>query len=45
MGEILFSLFIGGYLAAVGLFYNWYLRREEKRVSSGHESGRTEDAS
>lgn len=45
MGEVLFSLFIGGYLAAVGLFYNWYLRREEKRVNSGRNAGQAEDAS
>lgn len=33
MGEIIFSLFVWGYLATVGLFMNWYLRREERRVS------------
>lgn len=31
MGEVIFSLFIGGYLAAVGLFLNWFLCREQKR--------------
>lgn len=32
MGEIIFSLFIGAFLAAVGLFMNWYLYREQKKV-------------
>lgn len=31
MGEVIFSLFIGGYLAAVGLFLNWFLSREQKQ--------------
>ena len=39
MGEIIFSIFVGGYLAAVGLFLNWYLGREMKKV--GTESGKT----
>ncbi|NJB66407.1 hypothetical protein GGQ74_000047 [Desulfobaculum xiamenense] len=31
MGEIVFSLFIGGCIAAVGLYLNWDLYREQKR--------------
>lgn len=32
MGEILFSLFIGGFLAGIGLLMNGVLSREQKRL-------------
>lgn len=38
MGEIIFSLFIGGYLAAVGLFLNWFLYREQKRSKADKDT-------
>lgn len=34
MGEMIFSVFVGGYLAAVGLFMNWYLGRENKKYNA-----------
>ena len=31
MGEYIFSIFVGSYFAAVGLFMNWYLKKEMKQ--------------
>lgn len=39
MGEIVFSLFVGGCLVVLGLFMNWYLNREQKR--HGTDKNRT----
>ena len=35
MGEYIFSIFVGAYFAAVGLFMNWYLKKEMERVERG----------
>ena len=33
MGEWIFSLFVGTYFASVGVFMNWYLKREMKKAT------------
>lgn len=37
MEEIIFSVFVGGYMAAVGLFMNWYLGRENKKYNADRQ--------
>ena len=32
MGEVLFSLFVGGCLTFTGAFMNWYLGREQQKI-------------
>ncbi|WP_419821108.1 hypothetical protein [Anoxybacterium hadale] len=32
MGEIIFSLFVGGWMILTGIFMNWWLLREEKNT-------------
>ena len=34
MGEYIFSIFIGGYFAAVGIFMNWHLKKEMKALEA-----------
>ncbi len=34
MGEIILSLFVGAFIAAIGLFMNWYLAHERKKIES-----------
>jgi hypothetical protein len=38
MGEILFSLFIGGCLIAVGVYMNVTLHREQRRSRLDHDN-------
>lgn len=35
MGEIIFSIFVGGWMIATGIFMNKWLSREEKSASKG----------
>jgi hypothetical protein len=39
MGEIVYSLFIGLFLAGVGLFMNWHLYREQKKIEAKKNNG------
>jgi len=34
MGEIIFSIFVGGWMAVAGIFMNKWLSREEKVIRS-----------
>ncbi len=43
MGEIVYSILIGGFLALSGVFMNVYLKREEKKWASGDKEERKED--
>lgn len=39
MGEIIYSILIGGFLILSGIFMNVYLKREEKKWASKDETG------
>ena len=39
MGEIIFSIFVGGWMVLTGVFLNWWLKREEKK-NPQEESGK-----
>ena len=39
MGEVLFSLFVGGCLSFTGAFMNWYLGREQRKVAKLMQEG------
>lgn len=43
MGEIVYSILIGGFLVLSGIFMNIYLKREEKKWASGDKEKRKED--
>lgn len=42
MGEIIFSIFIGGWMIAAGIFMNKWLSREEKIVRKAEPAERGE---
>lgn len=39
MGEIIFSLFVGGWMVLTGIFMNYWLTREEKKANSSEAKG------
>jgi len=39
MGEIIFSIFVGGWMIAAGIFLNKWLTREEKRSEKADAAG------
>jgi hypothetical protein len=39
MGEIIYSILIGGFLVLSGVFMNIYLKREEKKWASEDKDG------
>jgi len=43
MGEIIYSVLIGGFLVLSGIFMNVYLKREEKKWASKDKGGRKGD--
>ncbi len=43
MGEIVYSILIGGFLVLSGIFVNIYLKHEEDKWASDDEADRKED--
>lgn len=43
MGEIIYSILIGGFLVLSGIFMNVYLKCEEKKWASGDKEEGKED--
>jgi len=39
MGEIIFSIFVGGWMIAAGIFLNKWLSREEKLARKAETAG------
>jgi hypothetical protein len=39
MGEIIFSLFVGGWMILMGIVMNWWLTKEQKRVEKKEAKG------
>lgn len=45
MGEFIFSIFVGGYFAAVGFFMNWYLKKEMQKHATQKDSSEKDEGS
>ncbi|HWQ80460.1 MAG TPA: hypothetical protein VN381_16650 [Anaerovoracaceae bacterium] len=39
MGEIIFSIFVGGWMVLTGIFMNYWLTREEKNTKNNEAKG------
>lgn len=39
MGEIIFSIFVGGWMVVTGIFMNYWLSREQKNVEKNEAKG------